>query len=201
MEGNRARRRIPVVEGGLVELVVVVLLDVLLALAPNGRHGVEGLELLVILVLGSVVLGSILGLGQLATLGDHHADWVTYVVRVTCNKVAQAPLAQISVKALLGFLILARRLFGLVTQRQYDVGTMGGTLLVCLLDGVALGTVGLPHVGLVGTKCTGHDAHLLGNHERRIEAHAELTDDVDFGTLCLAVCLFELLGAGMRDGA
>ena len=42
---------------------------------------------------------------------------------------------------------------------------------------------------------------LGGNHERRVEAHAKLTDDVDIPALVLGVFPLELLAAGMGDGA
>lgn len=62
MEADRAGRVTPVVEGRLVELVVVLLLDLARTLLPDGRHGVDGLELLVVLVLGLVVVAGVLGL-------------------------------------------------------------------------------------------------------------------------------------------
>ena len=85
MEADGARRIVKVVERGLVELVVVLLLDIGAALFPDRRHGVDGLELLVVLVLGRVVIASILGLGLLAALGHHHLDRVTHIVTVLLN--------------------------------------------------------------------------------------------------------------------
>ncbi len=70
-----------------------------------------------------------------------------------------------------------------------------------VLDGVALKTVGLPLPGFGLAVGAADDLHMAGDHESGVEAHAELTDDVDIVALLLGVLGLELLGAGMGDGA
>ena len=70
----------------------------------------------------------------------------------------------------------------------------------CGLDGVAVQAVALPCVDLVGAEGTADHAHLGGDHERGVEAHAKLADDVDVGALGLGVVGLEGLRAGVRDG-
>ena len=63
VDGERGGRVGEVVEGLLVELVVLFLLYVGLAALPDRHHGVDGLDLGVLFVLGLVVVAGILGLG------------------------------------------------------------------------------------------------------------------------------------------
>ena len=196
MEGDGAGRVLVVMEVRLVELVVVGLLDIGRALLPDGRHGVDGLELLVVLVLRLVIVAGVLGLGLLTALGDHHLDGIAHVVAVTGDEVAQAPLGEIAIVILA--LDLAGALVGLA-DGQDDVGAVLGALGV--LDGVALHAVGLPHMRPLLAKGTAHHAHLGGDHEGGVETHAKLADDIHVVALVLGVLLLELLGAGVRDGA
>ena len=196
VEANRALRLLPVVEGRLVELVVVLLFDLTRALLPDGRHGVEGLELLVILVLGLVVVAGVLGLGLLAALGDHHLDGMAHVVGVARHEVAQAPLGEEAV----GVVLVGRG-----TQVERHVGAvvvLARALALCGgLDGVAAPAVRLPRKGLVRAVRAAHHADLLGDHEGGVEAHAKLADDVHVLALVLGVCLLEGLRARVGDGA
>ena len=196
MEADGARRVVKVVERGLVELVVVLLLNVGAALFPDRRHGVDGLELLVVLVLGLVIFRRILGLGFLAALGHHHLDRVTHIVAVLLNQALEAPLGQ---EAIVGLGLAVGVELLVLAQRQDDIGTVLGTLAV--FDGVALKTVGLPHVSGVLAIGAADDLHVAGDHKGRVEAHAKLADDVDIGALLLGVLGLKLLGAGMGDGA
>ena len=196
MEANGARGVIKVVERGLVELVVVLLLNVGATLFPDRRHGVDGLELLIVLVLGLVVVTSVLGLGLLAALGHHHLNRVAHIVAVLLNQALEAPLGQEAIVGL-GLAIGVELL--VLAQRQDDIGTVLSTLAI--LDGVALKTVGLPNVGGVLAISAADDLHVAGDHKGGVEAHAKLADDVDIGALLLGVLGLKLLGAGMGDGA
>ena len=69
------------------------------------------------------------------------------------------------------------------------------------LDGVAVQAVALPRVDLVGAKGAAYHADLGGHHERGVEAHAKLADDVDVGALGLGVVGLEGFRAGVCDGA
>ena len=81
------------------------------------------------------------------------------------------------------------------------VGTQcGGFFRGGGLDGVALNAVGFPGERLGLAVCAGGYGNFLGNHERRIEAHAELADDVHIFALLFGVFSLELKAAGMGDG-
>ena len=80
MERHRTHRILPVVEGSLVELIVIALFHLTRTLLPDGRHGVQGLKLLVLLILRRIVLACIFRLGKLAALLDHHLNGIAYVV-------------------------------------------------------------------------------------------------------------------------
>ena len=174
MEANGAGGIVKVVERGLIELVVVLLLHVGAALLPDRRHGVDGLELLVVLVLGRVIIAGVLGLGLLAALGNHHLNRIAHIVAVLLNQALEAPLGQEAVISL-GLTVGVELL--VLTQRQDDVGTVLSTLAV--LDGIALKAVGLPHVRCVLAIGAADDLHVAGDHKGRVEAHAKLADDVD----------------------
>ena len=196
MEADGARRIVKVVERGLVELVVILLFNVGAALLPDWRHGVDGLELLVVLVLGLVIVAGVLGLGFLAALAHHHLNRVAHIVAVLLNQALEAPLGQ---EAIVGLGLAVGVELLVLTQRQNDIGTVLGTLAI--LDGVTLKTVGLPNVGGILAIGAAHDLHMAGDHKGRVEAHAKLTDNVHIGTLLLGVLGLKLLGAGMGDGA
>ena len=196
MEADGARRILKVVERRLVELVVVLLLDIGAALFPDRCHGIDGLELLVVLVLGRAVIASILGLGLLADLGHHHLDRVAHIVAVLLNQALEAPLGQ---EAIVGLGLAVGIELLVLAQRQDNIGTVLGALAV--LDGITLKTIRLPHVGGILAISAADDLHVAGDHKGGVETHAKLTDDVDIGTLLLGVLSLKLLGAGMGDGA
>ena len=196
MEADGARWIVKVVERGLVELVIVLLLNIGAVLLPDRRHGVDGLELLVVLVLGRVVIASILGLGLLAALGHHHLDRVTHIVAVLLNQALEAPLGQ---EAIVGLGLAVGIELLVLAQRQDNIGTVLGALAV--LDGITLKTIRLPHVSGVLPIGAADNLYVAGNHKGRVEAHAKLADDVDIGALLLGVLGLKLLGAGMGDGA
>ena len=66
---------------------------------------------------------------------------------------------------------------------------------------VAVRALGFPFPGLVGAVFLRDDGHLVRDHERRVEAHAELADDVGVGGLVLVERLLELQTAGAADRA
>ena len=107
MEAHCAGRVLEVVEGRLIELVVVLVGHVGAALLPNRGHGVDGIELLVVLILRRIVIAGILGALLLTTLGDHHLNRVAHVVAIALDEVLQAPLGQEGIVVLAGLAILA----------------------------------------------------------------------------------------------
>ena len=190
VDGERGGRVGEVVEGLLIELVVLFLLYVRLAALPDRHHGVDGLDLGVLLVLGLIVVAGVLGLGLLAGLRNLHAHGVAHIVAVALDEVLQAVLAEELVEVLL---------VGVVLERKDDVGAVG--LALGFLDGIALNAIGFPGPRLVAAVGLRHHAHGFGHHERAVEAHAELADDVDVVALLLGVLLLEGHGVGMGDGA
>ena len=179
-----------VVEVRLVELVVFLIGHVGLAALPNGHHGIDGLALGVVLEFGLVIVAGVFGLRLFARLVAIHGNGIAHVVAVLLDKVLQTPLGKVRV---VFFLV------GVVFQRKDDIGAVPGAL--GFLDGVALNAVADPRPRLVAAERAAHDAHLFGDHECGIEAHAELADDIHVVALGLVVFGLELERAGMGDGA
>ena len=181
---------LPVAKLGLIELVVLLVLDLALGALPDGDHGVDGLPLLDRLVLRLVVLAGVLRLGLGLAVLHLHADGVADVVRIFLNEAGE----------LVGFQILVVFLFLAVGLDGHDhVGTHG--VLFARLDGVAVHTLGLPLVSGVRAVSLGDHGDFVGHHEGRVEAHAELADDVDLGVVGLLRLLLELERAALGDGA
>ena len=76
-------------------------------------------------------------------------------------------------------------------------------VLVAIGDGVAVRAGALPlNAGLLAVLAA-YNGDLVGDHERRVEAHAELTDDgkiLALGLVCVHLAL-ELIRAGLCDNA
>ena len=87
-------------------------------------------------------------------------------------------------------------LVGVVLHHHDDVGAH--LVLVGLREGVALHALALPHPGLLLALSAGNDSDLLRHHERGIEAHTELADNIDVVALVLRL---EIQRAGLGDGA
>ena len=155
MEADGARGVVPIMESRLVELVIIGLLNIRAALFPNGRHGVDGLELLVVLILGLIVVAGILGTRKFAALAYHHLDGIAHVVAVAGDELAQAPLGKIGVVVLARLAVLA---LGVLANGQDDIGAVLGALAI--FDGVALKSVALPHVRRLFAKGAAHHANL-----------------------------------------
>jgi hypothetical protein len=123
--------------------------------------------------------------GRLAVLLDRHADREGDVVRVRPDQRAQLPAIE--------ELVLA----GL--EVQHDLRAARG--LRRRLQREAAVARRRPGPGFVAAGAAAGDAHLVGHHEGRIEADAELADQVGIGFLALFECFEELARAGARDGA
>ena len=201
MQGEGASGTVVVVEGLLVEVGVLLVRHVGLLAAPDGGHRVDGLELGIVLPLGLVVVGLGVGRRLLAAVRDLHLDGIAHVVGVLGDELAELPLAQVLVVVLLP---------RVVAQGEDHVGAPGAVVEqrtgVARRHGVAGHAVGLPDVGLVGAEGAADHTNLLGDHESRIEAHAELADNLGcgLGAVRLVVarerCL-ELLAARVGNGA
>ena len=185
--GDDAQRVGVVHELGLVELVVILVLDLALGALPDRHHAVEGLELGVALVLGLVVVAGVLRFGLLAGLFAVHRDGEMDVVAVFLDKAGQRVLVEV-VAVTLGV--------GILLEHQDDLGA--DVVLVGLGQGIALDAFGLPLPGGVRALRAGNNGDFGRHHERRVEADTELADDVDVIALVFGL---EIQRAGARDGA
>ena len=170
-----------------VEAFVFFLGHVLLGPLPDGHHGVQGLHLGVGFILRGLVFLAF-GLLHRTGLGDLHADGVADIVGVLAHQGADLVLIQI-----FGVLVL----LGVGLQSHDDVGA--GGILLGFLDGIAVSAVGNPLPGGILAVFLGDYGDGRGHHEGGVEAHAELTDDVN--VLFLLHGLLEAQGAGLGNGA
>ena len=196
MEAEGARGVHPVVEGGLVELGVLLVGDLGGALLPDRGHGIDGIKLGVVLPLRLVVVAGVCGLLLLAALGHEHLHGIAHVVAVATDELAELPLAQeLVVVGLLGVLLEGH------DDGGAGLGAVGGVVGGNGLDRVALHAVRDPAVALVRAVRAADDGDLARHHEGGVEAHAKAADDVHGVALGLGVGGLELLGAGVGDGA
>ena len=175
-----------------VEGLVLFLRNVLLVPLPDRHHGVQSLHLGIGLVLGRFIF---LALGILvlrllhgAGFGDLHLNGVADIVGILADQAADFVLFQI-----FGILFV----LGIGFQGHDDIGA--GGVLFRFLDGIAVRAVGNPLPCLVLAVLLGDNGDGGSHHKGGIEAHAELTDDVD--VLVLLHGLLEAQGAGFGDGA
>ena len=179
-EVDRLERGGVVVREVLVELVVLLLLHVLLRTLPEGDHRVEGLRLLGLLLLLALFLLLLL-FGQALEV-----DRVGDEVGVVLDELAHAPLVEVLVE--------------LVAEVEHHARAV--VVAHAVLDGVRARAVRLPLVGGVAAALLGDHAHLVGDHERGVEAHAELADELgQVGAALLLERRAERLRAGGGDRA
>ena len=180
-EVDRLERGRVVVREVLVEFVVLLLFHVLLRALPEGDHRVEGLRLLGLLLLLAILLLLLLLLGQALEV-----DGVGDEVGVVLHELANAPLVEV--------------LGELVAEVQHHARAV--VVAHAVLDGVRARAVGLPLVGGVAAALLGDHAHLVRHHERGVEAHAELADELgQVGAALLLERRAERLRAGRGDRA
>ena len=163
----------------LVELGVLLVLDVLLRALPEGHHRVERLRLALfarLLVLFLLVLRDV----KLAE-GDRVGD----EVGILLHEIGDTPPVEI--------------LELVVAEVQRDRSPREVALAVG--DRVAARHVGLPLARDFGAALHRLDRHLVGDHERRVEADAELANELGKRLPAFFLQhLAELLRAGRRDG-
>ena len=185
--GNDPQRVGVVHELVLVELVVVLVFDFTLRALPDGHHAVQRFQLGVGLVLGLVIVARILRLRLLAGFLTVHRDGEADVIAVLLDEVGDFVVFQI-----LAVMVSV----GVILHDQNDFGA--DIVLVGLGQGIALNAGGFPLPGSILALGAGNDGHFLGNHKGRVEADAELTDDVDIVALVLGL---EVERTGLGDGA
>ena len=165
----------------------------LLAALPDGDHRVDDLFLCDgahahLLDTGLVHLAGLIFFGRLHIGADRPAD----IVRIFLHKLLDLPGHEIHAVAVV---------LGVALHSEDDVGADG--LLFAGSDGVAVRALALPAVGGLLPVGAGDDGDLARDHERGIEAHAELTDHVDVRLVLLGGVQILLEGerAGLRDHA
>ncbi len=174
-------RRLVVVADGLVELFVLLGRDVLLVAAPQGvglvdRFPFAGLDH----VAGLVVLAFL-------PLLFFHEDGQRDMVGILADDLLELPGIEVFV--------------GVVAQVQRDAGAALGTRDVGHFE-VARAAAHPAHALLRRQAGAARfDRDLVGHDEARIEAHAELADELCVGLLVAAELAHEVLGTTFCDGA
>ena len=182
-DGRRVGR---VVELLLVEGDAVLVGHLALRALPDGHHAVDGLALGGGdgLVFGAAVLVLFAGLLEVA-LFHVHLDGPADVVGVFLDELHQLPLLQEIAVAL-----------ALVVGLDVHDDVRAHAVLFALVDGVAVRALALPAVGGAGAVGLRDDGDPVGDHERAVEADAELADDVHVRALALVCAEAVLEGHG-----
>ena len=164
-----------VVEVLLVVFPAVVVGRLALRALPDGDHRVDDL------ILDDRVVGALAVLAAvfvpLAAL-DHHVDGPADVVGILADEIPELPALEVR-----GIVLL----LGVGLYVHDDVGADG--ILLTRLDRIAVRARRMPAVRLVRAVRPRDHRHLVRDHERRVEAHAELADHVDGGAARLALAL------------
>ena len=160
---------------------------------PDRDAGVDDLVLRhhTVVVLGRAVVVLFFGLKTLLVL-DVHADRPADIVGVFLHQRLDLPDLQI------GSVNLVVRVF---LDVHDDIGPDG--VAVTGRDGVAVRALAVPFHALGLAELAGDHGHLIGDHERGVKAHAELSDDGEILILCLFAVHFalELEGTALGDDA
>ena len=177
----------------LVELHALLVRDLALGALPDGDLGVYrlALDLGDGLVLGASVLVGLAGLLHLGPLYIH-LDGPADVVGVFFHQAHDLPALQVVPVALVVIVRL---------EVHDDIGA--GAVLLALCDGVAVRAGALPPVRGVRAVGPGDDRHLVGDHERAVEANAELADYVGgvLGVIRAGYLFLEGHGTALGDYA
>ena len=175
-------RVLPVGEGALVELVIVLIADLVFVFLPERNHGVEGF-----------LFHGVDGLSFFGRIGNGllhiHFDRITDVITVLLDEVADRPLFQEFTELLI---------FRIILEFQGDGGA--DSILFNFRNGIAVFTGRNPAVCLVSAGRAGINGDFFGDHEGAVETDTELTDDIDLGcVLFQSLAEFRRTGTGNRS--
>ena len=184
---------------GLIAVCLLIPLDALLVgdlglgALPDGHHGVYRLGRRDIDgVHDGLAVGILLAGGLLLLTGDVHDDGPADIVGVFLDQCLELPyLEERAVDLLLGVLLYVHN----------DV--RAGLIFVALGDGVAVRAGALPLDALFFAVFLRDNGDLVGHHEGRIKAHAELADDgyIVFFRLFGTHVVFEFERSALCDDA
>ena len=169
----------------------VLVLDLALGALPDGDHGVDDLvgrdpAVLVARLALFVLLSGLDALGAL----HRHVDGPAHIVGILFDQRAQRPWVE---KAAVAFVLVVR------LEVHDDLGA--DRVPVDLRDGVAVRPGARPAHALLFAVAAGEHGDLVRDHERGVEADAELTDDGQILGLRLVHLALEAEGAAAGDDA
>ena len=177
----------------LVEIDVVLVLEVLFGLVPDGGLGIESQSFLSLLIFRIVLPSLLLFFRYILTEGnpflpaDFHFDGIADVVGILLDQGTEGVFIQVAGVVLIP-LILA--------EVEDDIGPH--LLPVSFLDLIAVYPLADPAVGSPVFQGFGDHFHLFRHHKGSIETDPELADNG--GHIPLGLGLLELLGARVGDG-
>ena len=177
----------------LIEGNAVVVGNVALAALPDGDHAVDGLVFRhhAVIVFGLALVGLLAGLKALLML-NVHLDGPADIVGILLDKRLELPHLKIAAEDLLLGVLL-----DVHDNVCADCGLFNGG------DGIAVGAAAFPLDALLLTVLSGDNGHMVRDHERGVEADAELADNAEILALGLLTVhlVLELVGAGLGDDA
>ena len=185
LDVQHGKRILHIIEGILIEAVVLFFGNLALVPAPQGHHAVEHRILhngfILRLILGTVLLGDALFL--------HHADGVADIVAVLLYQRGKG-IGLEEAAVLFAFLILL--------QGQNDLSAHSG--IVKGLYGIAVLPGTFPHMALAVHRA-GVYLYVFCHHKGGIKAHAKLADHIQLRLFILLHSLLKSPCAGFGNGA
>ena len=189
-DGQDFLRHVLIVEVLGIEAVVLLGLHLRFAALPERHHGVERFEDPLFFELRIFRRAAF----HLFRTRQQHLDGETDVIRILLHQFIHRVLPHVAAVFVL-FLPVG-------TDVHNDVRALGPALRG--FDREPVRPAGTPAVGFRFAVLSADDVDAVGHHERGIEPHAELADDVGFGRVFrrFGLQLFaETRAAGERDGA
>ena len=166
----------------LIELLIFLFGDLALVFAPERDHAVQrfGFDHR----FGFAVFAAFHG----TMMGHIHADGITDIIGIFLHEVFHAEGGEI---------IAVFFFFGIFFEIECNFGP--GGFFFAGFNGVTVGAFGSPAVGGIGAEGLTFHHDPVADHKSGIEAHAELTDDLNI--FRFGIFLFKSLRTALSDGA